>query len=112
MVTIFSTRHLLRGKIVFYQNSVFLQIFAYLCNGLWLLPLSRKYLIGYFLTILLHQNLAVLTNLKNATDVHLRCYISALCPFGSMCVCIYHPAWAVCVACSDLWAAKALMRDK
>ena len=58
------------------------------------------------------KNLAVLTNLKNATDVHQRCYISALCPFGSMCVCIYHPAWAVCVAYSDLWAAKALMRDK
>ena len=75
----------------------FLKNFLYLCNGLWLLPLSRTYLIGYFLTILQHRNLAVLITRRSATRCPRLVYIPITDWLG---VCDISSGVGVCVAYS------------
>ena len=76
---------------MFFINSRFLKNFLYLCNGLWLLPLSRTYLIGYFLTILPYRNLAVLITRRSAT----KCPRKVVYPTTDwLGICDISPAWA------------------
>ena len=76
----------------FFTNSRFLKNFLYLCNGLWLLPLSRTYLIGYFFDDSSElKNLAVLFTRRTATKCPVRLYIPTTDWLG---MCDIFPAWA------------------
>ena len=99
------------GKlIVYFVNIVFVKKILYLCCDLGSMTLGYIFSFGYFLTFLLHQNLAVLNSLEERQqDVHARCIYPPL----TMARCVrYISCVGVCVAYSNEWAAKALMWDK